>query len=183
MKIKRPKIRRPRRRGPTRHNFAASAALAVAIGGAVFSGNSAQALTCSMSGLNADASCTPGTLNADVRQSTIAQTICTSGYTRTVRPPTSYTSPLKREVMRWYGFKADPAGYEFDHLISLELGGNPRDPKNLWPQPYLPKPGAREKDRVENYLHDQVCDGSMTLAQAQQIIRTDWVSIYKQIAK
>jgi len=27
--------------------------------------------------------------------------------------------------------------YEEDHLISLENGGNLRDPRNLWPEPYL----------------------------------------------
>src|SRR5216683_2609243 len=27
-----------------------------------------------------------------------------------------------------------PAHYEEDHLVSLELGGHPRDPRNLWPE-------------------------------------------------
>jgi hypothetical protein len=50
--------------------------------------------------------------------------------------------------------------YEEDHLISLELGGHPTSEKNLWPEAYKPKPGAREKDRVENFLHDEVCAGT-----------------------
>jgi hypothetical protein len=32
------------------------------------------------------------------------------------------------------GLVGNPKDYEEDHLISLELGGAPRDPKNLWPQ-------------------------------------------------
>ena len=71
-----------------------------------------------------------------------------------------------------------PADYEEDHFISLELGGSPTDPRNLWPEPYLPKPGAKEKDIVENYLHRQVCSGTMTLEDAQKAIVADWYRVY-----
>jgi hypothetical protein len=70
--------------------------------------------------------------------------------------------------------------YEVDHFVSLELGGS-NDIKNLWPEPYLPKPGARQKDVVENYLHRQVCAGNMTLPDAQQAIKSDWYKIYEKI--
>ena len=36
--------------------------------------------------------------------------------------------------------------YQEDHLISLELGGNPTDPRNLWPEPY-PRAVADGSDR------------------------------------
>lgn len=42
--------------------------------------------------------------------------------------------------------------YELDQHISLELGGDARDERNLWPEAYYPHPGAFEKDSVENYL-------------------------------
>jgi len=73
--------------------------------------------------------------------------------------------------------------YEEDHLISLELGGNPTDSSNLWPEPYnasISDGGARYKDKVENYLHEQVCAGSMTLREAQTVIVNDWYKVYKQ---
>ena len=66
---------------------------------------------------------------------------------------------------------------EIDHLISLELGGD-NGLKNEWPQPYLPKPGAHEKDEVENWLHAQVCSGKMELSEAQKEIATDWYAVY-----
>ena len=66
---------------------------------------------------------------------------------------------------------------EIDHLISLELGGD-NGVKNEWPQPYEPRPGAHEKDEVENWLHKQVCEGKMPLAQAQAEIATDWYAVY-----
>src|SRR5205809_27544 len=68
---------------------------------------------------------TPGVLNPDVTQATVRSTICVSGWTRTVRPPTDYTNRLKVVGMRAYGLHGSSHDYQEDHLISLELGGNP----------------------------------------------------------
>ena len=108
---------------------------------------------------------TPGVLNPEVTQQTIGATICRRGWTATIRPPTSYTNELKRRQMRQYGETGDPSAYQEDHLISLELGGHPTDPRNLWPEPY---PRAAEVDQIENELNAAVCSGRLTLAQAQQ---------------
>jgi hypothetical protein len=122
-----------------------------------------------------DAACTPGAVDARVTQDNIAQTICTAGYSERVRPPTSYTTPLKRQLMAAYGLSNEAlADFELDHLISLEIGGSPRDPANLWPEPWTGPMNARQKDTVENFLHDQVCQGQMALADAQRIIASDW---------
>jgi hypothetical protein len=51
----------------------------------------------------------------------------------------------------------------------------------LWPEAALPQPGFHEKDKVENYLHDQVCSGSMILSDAQHAIASDWVAVYNQM--
>jgi hypothetical protein len=136
---------------------------------------------CTAQSGNPDSSCTPGITNSAVTQSNIQRTICVTGYTATIRPPVSYTNPLKAELMRSYGLTGAPSAYELDHLISLELGGNPTSPSNLWPEAYLPVPGAHEKDKVENYLHSQVCAGQMTLAAAQKVIATDWKSVFATI--
>jgi hypothetical protein len=116
-------------------------------------------------GLLASAERTPGVLNPAVTEATVAATICRRGWTGTVRPPTSYTSALKLEQMKAYGETGPPAGYQEDHLISLELGGDPTDPRNLWPEPY---PRASAVDRIENDLNAQVCAGSLSLADAQR---------------
>jgi hypothetical protein len=108
---------------------------------------------------------TPGVLNPDVTQATIGATICVQGWTRTVRPGTDYTNALKVKQMRAYGEAGPPSGYQEDHLISLELGGHPTDPRNLWPEPY---PRASKVDGIENQLNAQVCSGALTLAQAQE---------------
>jgi hypothetical protein len=112
----------------------------------------------------ADAVRTPGMLNPDVTQATIGSTICVHGWTRSVRPPTDYTNALKVRQMRAYGESGDPSDYQEDHLISLELGGHPTDPRNLWPEPY---PRAADVDQMENELNRKVCAGELTLAEAQ----------------
>jgi hypothetical protein len=113
----------------------------------------------------ADWALTPGVLNPVVTQATIATTICVKGWTRTVRPPVSYTNDLKRTGLRQYGLRGPPSAFQEDHLISLELGGHPTDRRNLWPEPY---PRASAVDQVENELNDAVCSGRLTLAEAQR---------------
>ena len=108
---------------------------------------------------------TPGVLNSNVTQANIRSTICRHGWTATIRPPVSYTNALKVKQMRQYGETGSPSDYQEDHLISLEMGGSPTDPSNLWPEPY---PRASEMDQIENQLNSQICDGQLTLAQAQQ---------------
>ena len=107
---------------------------------------------------------TPGVLNPAVTQASIASTICRHGWTRTVRPPVSYTNALKAKGLRQYRLRGPPSAFQEDHLISLELGGDPTDPRNLWPEPY---PRASAVDQIENDLNHRVCAGSLTLAQAQ----------------
>jgi hypothetical protein len=113
----------------------------------------------------ADAVRTPGVVNPDVTQANIAATICRHGWTRTIRPPVEYTNALKVRQMHAYGERGSPSDYQEDHLVSLELGGHPTDPRNLWPEPY---PRASAVDRIENELNAKVCGGSLSLADAQE---------------
>jgi len=120
-----------------------------------------------------DPACTPG----DVFNVTKDQ-VCTPGYSSSVRNvPTSE----KDQVYAEYGIASRTTGeYEVDHFVSLELGGS-NDISNLWPEPANPTPGFHQKDTVENYLHSQVCNGSMTLQQAQVAIATNWLTVYNSI--
>jgi hypothetical protein len=126
-----------------------------------------------------DHHCTPGTADPHVSQANMRRTICRSGYTKTVRPPTSYTQPLKLRQMRAYGYYAGrrPSAYEEDHLIPLELGGAPRDPRNLWPEAHSPRPGSFQKDAVEDRLRRRVCAGAITLRAAQRAIARNWKTV------
>ena len=134
-----------------------------------------------------DKKVTPGALNKTVTQDNIKTTVCKSGWTATIRPTVSYTNKLKDTQLQTtyksytltWGEKA--SAYEEDHLISLQLGGDPSDPKNLWPEPYAGN-NARKKDVTETALKRLVCDGTLKLKDAQQAI-LDWPSAYKKYVK
>jgi hypothetical protein len=90
-------------------------------------------------------------------------------------------SQTKHTAYTEYGIRSHAAGqYEVDHLVSLELGGS-NSIANLWPEAAAPHPGFHEKDEVENYLHDRVCSGSLSLQQAQREIATNWLAVYRAI--
>lgn len=125
-----------------------------------------------------DSDCTPG-----VVLTTKKEDICGGGSTSAIRPPVWYTDDLKASQIVEYGWgDVHPGDYEEDHLISLEIGGNPYDPKNLWPEPHGGQYGSLQKDKVENWLHKQICSGAMTVDEAQAGIKTDWRQYLKNIA-
>jgi len=161
-----------------------------------------------------DSAKTPGFANPDITQDNIADNLCNPTWsTSTICPPTGYTNPLKQNQMQQYGDTVsdsyatcmlssnNKSCYEEDHLISLENGGHPRDPRNLWPEPYNTQIdgqtiGARQKDTVENYIHNAICfnvpghkshgtaaHSSMTLQRGQEILAGDWYACYVTVKK
>ena len=88
-----------------------------------------------------------GALNPAVNQSTIGSTICVRGYTKKIRVRLSTKK-----------------GYQHDHFIPLELGGDPINPNNLW---FVPNNRAHKDDEEENRLHRLVCNHTLTLIEAQ----------------
>ncbi|GGX54416.1 hypothetical protein [Streptomyces noursei] len=128
-----------------------------------------------------DPKCTPGATNPKVTPQTLKSTICSSGYTKGIRPPVSITGREKTANAKSYGYTGPMRDAEYDHLISLQLGGDPNDPRNLWVEPPSPghKPGAgpnNPKDGVENKLKTANCSGKTDLAKAQQAIAHDWTT-------
>jgi hypothetical protein len=128
---------------------------------------------CLINGDLPDRACTPGAAfpNASREQ------ICASGYAKSVR---DVPEQEKTQAYAEYGIASHRAGeYEVDHLVSLELGGS-NDIANLWPEAAVPRPGFHEKDRYENYLHEQVCTGAIGLEEAQRRIADDWFKYWTQ---
>lgn len=119
-----------------------------------------------------DTACSPGAvLTKDTK------VICVSGYTKTVR---NVSDTTKKKVFEEYDIPySDHSNYEVDHIISLELGGS-NDISNLYPESYVIDNNARVKDKFENYLHKQVCDGKLNIVEAQREISTDWFYYYQK---
>lgn len=130
---------------------------------------------CQVNGALQDTACTPGTIDPSLTK----DVLCSPSFTtKSVR---NVPSEEKRQVYDEYGIASHrPGEFEVDHLISLELGGS-NDIANLWPEAAEPRPGFHEKDMVENYLHKQVCNGAISLQQAQQEIAHNWLQIYQSV--
>ncbi len=143
-------------------------------GGTPHWGVQSQTSGCTVRGALEDTACTPGAVFTTATK----DKICQSGYSSSVR---DVPTREKDQVYAEYGISHHTTGqYEVDHLVSLELGGS-NDIANLWPEAASPKPGFHEKDKVENYLHSQVCSGAVSLQQAQIEIATNWLNVYNQM--
>lgn len=131
---------------------------------------------CQVEGPLPDHACTPGA----VFVSATPEVICVSGYTKQVR---NVSTATKKRMFAAYAISyPQPTGsYEVDHLIPLELGGS-NETANLFPEAAQPAPGFKEKDVVEDYLHDEVCAGRLGLREAQLQISTDWVAVYNALS-
>lgn len=128
---------------------------------------------CRVSGRYPDPGCTPGKILADVTKNQV----CADGYAASV---SGISNAQAAQIYAAYGIARHAAGqYEIDRLVPSILGGS-NDTANLWPQAAVPKPGYREKDAAEAYLHAKVCGDAISLADAQRSIDKDWYSVYSQ---
>jgi hypothetical protein len=126
-----------------------------------------------------DPHCTPGAVDPRVTQANIATTICSRGFASSVRPPERVTAPEKEASAAAYGYTGWLHLAEYDHLIPLELGGDPNDPANLWVEPPDDPDAtsfANAKDGLEARLNGLVCSGNLPLTTAQRAIASDWVT-------
>ncbi len=111
-------------------------------------------------------------ISNQVTQANVQRTICQIGWTKLVRPSYSYTRRLKVQKLRAKHLPSSAAyAYELDHLIPLDLGGDPYSPNNLAIEPWSE---ATQKDVIEACLAAMVCSGRVRLAAAQRAIWEDW---------
>jgi hypothetical protein len=73
---------------------------------------------------------------------------------------------------------ASRAAFKIDHLIPVELGGADTI-DNLWPQSLRARPyGADRKELLAEVLRLKVARGQMSLEEAQELIRNDWIDAF-----
>ena len=127
-----------------------------------------------------DPRCTPGGIDPSVKLNALRDS---QWKTRCIR--NCETSEQEKHVAySWYGIQKprSNSGHnqvcELDHLVPLELGGAD-GMGNIWPEcgpnaTVLENRYFKVKDRVENYLADEVRAGRMPLSVAQRGIAADW---------
>ena len=146
----------------------------VAAAGGQALGEQTKTSKCEVTGSLPDRACTPGTTLVSQTETTV----CKSGNASANR---NVSATAKKSAYLNYGIKDHAAGeYEVDHLVPLSLGGG-NTSANIWPEATSPAPGWKEKDLVEVYLYDHVCNGDIDLKTAQQAIATNWLAIYEKI--
>jgi hypothetical protein len=119
--------------------------------------------------------CIAQVTNPEVTQENIKQTICVPGWTKTIRPPTSYTNRIKVELVQATTDATDAVeDYELDHIIPLAVGGHPTSSDNLALQLWDGPDGAHAKDVVEVRMKRLVCLGKISLAKAQACFINGW---------
>jgi hypothetical protein len=127
-----------------------------------------------------DPRCTPGGIDPSITADVLRNRAWRTGCIRNCQ-----TSEAEKHITyRWYGLRVPRRNYgdsqvcELDHLVPLELGGAD-GLGNIWPEcgpsaVALDERYFKIKDRVENYLADEVKSSRMPLAAAQRGIATDW---------
>ena len=127
-----------------------------------------------------DARCTPGGINPSITANVLQDPRWRTRCTRNCQ----VDEAEKHAAYAWYGIprprrnEGEDQVCELDHLVPLELGGAD-GLGNIWPECGPDKTTLREryskvKDRVENYLADEVRDGRMPLERAQRGIASHW---------
>jgi len=115
---------------------------------------------------------TPGaTVKAD------AAKVCTPDFAASAKPVSGWQ---RDQALTRYGRRPEDFTGDLDHLIPVSLGGS-NDPDNLWPMPSNGEFTADKKHELESKLHELVCgEKKLTLKQAQDAIKKDWVKAYTQ---
>ena len=119
----------------------------------------------------------PGFTPGSTRQVSLAE-ICSVDRDEVVR---NVPAPVQQRVFQEYGIKGLPAtDFEVDYLITPGLGGSD-DVRNLWPEPHSTTAwNSYVKDQLEDHLHRMVCNGRLSLGEAQKDIATNWIAAYKK---
>jgi len=153
---------------------AAGASGAPALGASVLLARRTASSRCTR-GPRPDRRCSPGAYSSRLTTAVICASSFRTGTIRNVPQSEKYA------VEREYGMPARLYGrsIEIDHIVSLELGGS-NNIANLFPEPGSGPAGYRIKDKLENRLHQLVCNGAITLRHAQQQIAANWEVLYRR---
>ena len=114
---------------------------------------------------------TPGKAEkVDVKQ------LCAANVEASAKPIADWQ---KNSVLEHYGLRPESFSGELEHLVPVSLGGT-NDPDNLYPFHAQGEYTLEAKQRLAVKLHELVCDGKISLKQAQDVFKKDWTKGYKQ---
>ncbi|MEY2528314.1 MAG: hypothetical protein QOJ05_404 [Verrucomicrobiota bacterium] len=118
--------------------------------------------------------------DANAQESLVPNPKLTPGrVARTDKERGGVTGAMEQKVFARYRLPwSRRAEFKIDHLIPRELGGADSI-DNLWPQSVRVRPyGADRKELLTEVLLTRIAKGQITLAQAQEDIRRDWIDAF-----
>ncbi|WNC92102.1 hypothetical protein RI103_27895 [Paraburkholderia sp. FT54] len=120
-----------------------------------------------------------GMLDERVTQRSVAETICRPGYADAVAPPLDELMAHKDRMLAARGIGANNGvNFALDRRVPIVLGGSPDAPANLDLLPWAGHQGERRKARAAVMLKRCVCEGKLSLAEAQAAIVGNWSVVY-----
>jgi hypothetical protein len=124
--------------------------------------------------LGSDRHCAPGTLNAAVIGHT-AGTICDPRWLASTS--SSHLAPATRQrLVIEYQLPGPVITYVVAHVVPIEDGGSPTNPRNLYVLPLNGWGGERTKAVVAGKLHDEICAHRLTVAEAAKTLEGNWLA-------
>ena len=118
-------------------------------------------------------------LDERVTQQSIADTICRPDYADAVSPPFDVMMEHKQRLLAERGIGVDEGtDYALDRRVPVLLGGSPDAPANLDLLPWAGTRGERRKARFVVHLKRCVCEGELSLSDAQAAIVGNWSAAY-----
>ncbi|RKE39577.1 hypothetical protein B0G76_6013 [Paraburkholderia sp. BL23I1N1] len=118
-------------------------------------------------------------LDERVTQESVGETICRPGYADTVAPPFDELMAHKDRMLAARGIDAgNGPAFALDRRVPIVLGGSPNAPSNLDLLPWAGQQGERRKARAAVMLKRCVCEGKLSLAEAQAAIVGNWSVVY-----
>ncbi len=118
-------------------------------------------------------------LDPRVTQQSIGNTICRPDYADSVSPSVDTLMAMKARLLAERGIsKTDGTRYALDRRVPVLLGGSPDAVSNLELLPWAGANGERRKARLAVRLKHCVCEGKMTLGDAQAQIFGNWAVDY-----
>lgn len=118
-------------------------------------------------------------LDERVTQQSVGETICRPGYADTVAPPFGELMAHKDRMLAARGIDSDSGvAFALDRRVPIVLGGSPDAPSNLDLLPWAGQRGERRKARAAVMLKRCVCEGKLSLAEAQAAIVGNWSVVY-----
>jgi hypothetical protein len=114
-------------------------------------------------------------------QNNLPQTLCVGGQVSSAHSSDFSGKSGKLQLCKFSYMGTSSKNYEEIRLAPPSVGGNPSDPRNLWPKRQISAWDAAQKERGKFVTSRMVCTQEITLAEIQQAISANLIEVWKKL--